>query len=285
MKVIIECDDLGLDYGFTDAISHVYNKGIATSTCIRVNGPAYNYSRKILKDKLKGIGLGIHIDLTHGPFLTNLSFFFPGKYPLTFIEIALRITFGDIKLTKALENEIDAQFKKAISAGLKIDHVNGHDHIHMIPKIFALFAKISKKYHVNKIRLVDEPFHFTFNFLNLLKFILLKSFSLINKIIAKKYELIYPDAFYGLIDTNHMSKNAILFALQNGISNNFDIIEITTHPAYKNHPKDLKIDLTDFAKKFTNLPNRQIEMEGLLDKKIVRFINKHKIKLITYKDI
>lgn len=285
MKVIIECDDFGLNYGFSDAIFRSLAQKTAKSTCIRINGYAYKYTLSLLRSKLKDIDLGIHIDLTHGPFITKIPLLFKSNYSLTYLEYFLRLLFNDKKLLKAIENEVDAQLKKAKIDKLNISHVNGHDHIHMIPKIFEVFCKYAIKYNINKIRIVNEPFHLTLNVINLAKYLLLKSFSVINIYTADKYKLKYTNAYYGLLDSNHMNQKNIIKCLKNAINKNFNVIEIALHPAYPNFHKDKRLKMSNFTQWFTNLPNRFYEYKSLSNKKLIKFIRDNNIELISYKNI
>ena len=81
---------------------------------------------------------------------------------------------------------------------LKITFVNGHDHIHMIPPIFEIVAKLCDIYSIKYIRLVNEDYYFTHNLkkdlqpfinANILKFVVLKNFIPKNMSLISKYNL------------------------------------------------------------------------------------------------
>lgn len=285
MKVIIECDDFGLNYGFSDAIHNSLIQGISKSTCIRVNGQAYKYSLSLIKTNPKIFDVGLHVDLTHGPFLTNIPLFFKSNYSITYIEYCLRLLLNDKRLIRAIENEISAQFNKLHLDKVKISHVNGHDHIHMIPKIFEIICKTAKKNGVNRIRITNEPFHLSFNFINLIKYLILKAFTKKNIKTAQKLKMKYPNSFYGLIDSNNMNLANIVKSLENAIISKFEIIEIAIHPAYPHYFKDQGLKMSRLTKWFTNLTSRTVEFGSLHDKKLIQFIENNNIKLISYKNL
>ena len=145
INVIINNDDLGLNYGFNEAISDCYTNGIATSTSIRTNGLAYKDAIRLIKGSLDGIGLGIHLNLTDGKTKTKYLQNKIGEYRRDFFGYYRDTKLHDKKLLSAIERDFNQQFDEVKKSGIALDHINSHNHIHMIPEIFEIAAKLAKK--------------------------------------------------------------------------------------------------------------------------------------------
>ncbi len=291
MKVILCNDDIGLTYGFTEAIKDTFLKGNSSSTSIRTNGIAYNYAVKLLKTKIKSIGLGLHVNLVDGKAhiskLANSS----GDYKFNFLQYLLKS--GDKSFLNDVEGEIDYQFKKVINDGLKIDHVSAHRHTYIIPAIFEIICRLCKKYNVKSIRLLQEPFYTTESVLknispfinsNIIKFWLANFFNKKNKSILKKYQLKTTEAFYGVLYTDAMDFQTIKSALDNAQKRGYKTIEILIHPAYANDPRD-KIYTSKLVNKYIHSKARRTETSAALSKKIKNLLSSPIIKLSSFRDL
>ena len=289
MKIIFHNDDFGVSHGVNSGIKDSFLKGLTTSASIRTNGPAFNEAVQLAKTKLKGMGLGLHLNLTDGkthlPFLANSKGFYKYNF-LTYLLFSY-----NRKIRKAIEKELDFQFKIAKTSGLKIDHVDGQDHIHMIPRIFEIVCKLCKKYCVRNIRLSREPYHHVGSredfrpFFNssILKLAVLNYLAKKNLAILKKYNMRSTDAFYGVLHTNFMVTPTIKAAIINAQKLGSKTIQITSHPAKINNPKD-KIYSSPFFAKYANLENRRKEFVTLLDPELIKFIKENNIRLRTFKN-
>ncbi len=51
-----------------------------------------------------------------------------------------------------LEDEIEAQFRKALACGLTITRVDSHQHLHLLPGILDILIRMCRKYNVKYIR-------------------------------------------------------------------------------------------------------------------------------------
>ena len=291
MKAVINCDDFIFNFGFSRGILKSYQKGIVTSTSIRVNTAAYANSKQLLKKELKNIGKGIHVDLTHGPFITQKLIKSSGRYGFSFLEYLFKFALPSKKLIRLVKNEVEAQIIKAEKDGIKIDHINGHDHIHMIPSIFRIFCEVAQKHDIKWIRMVNEPLYFVddiklnakiFFYGNFLKHFLLNIFSIVNKPIANKFGLKTADAFYGLTYSNNLNEEVIIKSLTNALHRGYGVVEMTSHPAQPSNPLDQKTNQDKFTAWFSNLKERRVEMQALTDPAVINFIKKNKIKLVSY---
>lgn len=291
MKAIIQSDDFGLTFGFTEAIKDCYVLGNISSTSIRTNGTAYRYAVKLLKNKLRGIGLGIHLNLVDGPThhanLANSS----GNYKFNFLQYLLLAQNN--KFLTDVKAELDWQFQQVLKDGLKVDHVSGHNHTYMIPKIFAIVCQLCRQYQIKSIRLPSEPYYLIgsltadlkplFN-LNIIKFLIVKQFSQQNKLTLKKYHLKTTDAFYGVLHTDNMSIEVIKAALQDAQERGFKVIEILGHPAYSNDPRD-KAYTSEVIRDYVRSVNRRLETATWQSPKLTDLLKATGVETISYRQL
>lgn len=291
MKVVLCNDDIGLTYGFTEAIKDTFLKGNSSSTSIRTNGPAYDYSVKLFKKELKGIGLGIHLNLVDGQAHTAKMADITGYYKYNFLQYLL--LSQNKTFLKNIEGELDFQFQKVLRDGLKIDHASSHRHTYIIPAIFEIVCKLCRKYEIKSVRLIQEPFYLTNSLTkninplintNLLKFFLSNSFANQNRAILKKYGLNSTDAFYGVLYTDSMDLQTIRAALDDAKKRKYKSIEILIHPAYPKDKRD-KIYTSQVVKDYVKLNSRRTETNVSLSKELRNLFLSKDFKLSTYKDI
>lgn len=290
MKVIFCNDDIGLTYGFTEAIKDTYLIGNSTSTSIRTNGTAYDYAVKLLKTSLKSIGLGIHLNLvdgkTHSANLANSS----GNYKFNFFKYLL--LSHNKPLLADIETDLDYQFQKVLNDGLKIDHASGHCHTYAIPAIFEIVCRLCKKYKIKSVRLLQEPFYLTtsmsknmtpFVNYNIIKLFILNYFNKQNKATLERYQLTTTDAFYGVLYTNTMNFQTVKAALDDAKKRGFKTIEILIHPAYSKDPRD-KTYTSKIIENYVRLNSRRTETAVIQSSRMKELLSSKEIKLSTYKD-
>jgi len=293
MKVIINNDDFGLSHGFNLAIEDCFKNGLTTSTSIRTNGIAYKQSVRNIIPKIGNIGLGIHLNLTDGktktPELANKS----GDYKRNFLNYLIELLWPNNTLLRLIESDIRLQFVQAIQKDrLSIDHINSHEHIHMIPPIFKIVSMLAHEFSIPFVRVANENWHLTGNIkqdlhsfinTNFLKFLVLKIFSQINIHTLKKYNLRSPDRFYGVLYSGHMNSMTIMAALQNAMKHHLPLIEILAHPVLPT-PLDTKYT-SEFIKWYSHQKERLIENSTLKDTQLKKFIGGYKIILVNYRKL
>lgn len=267
-RLIITADDFGYSRNVNRAIIKCFKNGSITSTSLLVNTKYFDESVRLLKSN-ENLDFGMHINLTEFKPLTNAKtltdrggyFFNKNKW----IE-------GHHKKAKKkeIEKEIEAQIVKALSSKLKTTHINGHNHIHVFPKVIDAVVKLAKKYKIKYIRLPLESNFRRVKQNNFTKLISQLSKTARNKI--NKNQLKATDDFYGILNMHDMDFDKlsnIVKSLKNGTS------ELMTHPAYIDRNGDV----------FHQSRQRENEINLLTNKKIIRAIKKLKINLTNFSEL
>ena len=236
-KFILNADDFGINTFFNQAIFEAYNFGILKSSSICTNGEAYEDAITNIIPNCPNLSIGVHLNIIEGKALCkNLSSLTNknNEFNNGFIQLLLK-SFNKTFL-KEVELEFKTQIEKAISSGLTIDHLDSHVHVHAIPNIFNIVCKLAKEYNIKQVRTQYEHFYFTPQlnlhkssyFVNLIKHLLLNTFSMINKPKIKKFKLTTNNYIIGVTYTGMMNQNTLYYGLK-AIKKN-SIVEALIHP-------------------------------------------------------
>lgn len=144
IKMIVNADDFGLSEAVNYGILSAYKNGIVTSTTIMAGMPSFEHAVELLKQN-PGLGCGVHMTLSlNEPVLKTHKTVVDsdGKF-------YRRITNELVKEKFDLDEVYDefcAQIDKVIDAGIKVDHLDSHHHVHVLESLQPVIEKIVKKY-------------------------------------------------------------------------------------------------------------------------------------------
>jgi hopanoid biosynthesis associated protein HpnK len=159
IRLIVNADDFGLSPSVNEAVIRAHRDGILTTASLMVNEPGFDEAVKLAKENPK-LGVGLHLTLLHGhsalppekiPGLANSQ----KEFSNSPVAVGMKYFFcGSLK--EQLRAEIHAQFKKFRSTGLKLDHVNGHLHLHLHPTIFKILMDDSEMLGITHLRFTRD---------------------------------------------------------------------------------------------------------------------------------
>lgn len=158
-RLIVNADDFGLSHSVNEAVVRAHQEGILTSASLMVNEAGFDDAVKLAKQN-PGLAVGLHLTLLQGhstlpaekiPGLVNERREF-GNDPV-FVGF---VYFIQHRLREQLRAEIHAQFEKFRSTGLRLDHVNGHLHLHLHPAIFQILMEDSDRLGIQQMRLTRD---------------------------------------------------------------------------------------------------------------------------------
>ena len=255
-KLIFTADDFGYDRYFNDAVIRAYTAGMLNSAALLTNFDGFNEAIEFYS-QMKECQLGVHLNIIEGKSLTTKETFNDG-----FIGILNKST--DKNYLNFVEKEFRAQIEKVLEY-YPAHHLNSHVHVHAIPGIFNLTCKLAKEYKIKYVRTQFERPYFVPDInkyiglaypINMVKVIILNSFTLLNKLILKNYNLSTNDYLVGVNYTGKMDVNTVKYGL-NAIKNRANVAEILVHPCYyrdenirnNQHYKEFLIFVNDELKK------------------------------------
>jgi len=147
-RLIVTADDVGLHPGMTEGAIHSHREGIVTACSIVANGVAFEDAVARLRE-VPSLDVGVHLTLVEERPLTAMRF--PRKYT-SFVPLYVLRAIS----LRAIERELRAQIERVLAAGLRVTHLNGHQHLHLLPRIFAVVMRLANEYGIGYVRIVDD---------------------------------------------------------------------------------------------------------------------------------
>lgn len=275
-RLVVHADDLGLSRSFNEGIRIAATRGRLTSTCIRVNGTAFDAAANEIVPACPHIGVGLHLNLVEGRSTrrsigrTEILCDADGAYRHGFVGLLRRS--ASKQLLAEIEADYRDQFERALDALGALDHVNSHQHSHGIPAIFEIVCRLAKEYGVTFVRLPREKpytirtvsYHLhRWYVANLAKIALLNTMARRNRRIAARVGVQTNDWFVGIGYTGFMNAATLRAGLV-ALPRNAGIVEVLLHPcAISGEPDEafLDADLRDYVIQ----PARREELRTLCD--------------------
>jgi predicted glycoside hydrolase/deacetylase ChbG (UPF0249 family) len=155
----VNADDLGMSPGITRAIFTGYEEGIVTSTSLLATGTFFDEAIACLAEHPR-LGVGVHLCLhEERPVLP------PERIPSLVGEEGRLLPLSGV-LRKALlgklaadevEAELAAQVSRALGAGVAVDHLDSHCHLHAFPPIARVVRRVAERFGIRHVRRTEAP--------------------------------------------------------------------------------------------------------------------------------
>lgn len=135
--LIVNADDLAADEDRNAGIFEAIEEGVVTSVSVLANGPALeDAANRIRSLKKRRLSVGLHFNLSQGDplvpdhrILVGPDGRFLGKEAAH--QLLRRTSSPDLE--REIGRELAAQTAKLQQAGIAIDHIDGHQHVHVFP--------------------------------------------------------------------------------------------------------------------------------------------------------
>ena len=142
-KLIVTADDVALDRGMTAGAIEAHRHGIVTACSIVANGREFDDAVARLRD-CPSLEVGIHLTLVEERALTTGETM-PRNY--------VRYLFSR---RRDPERELRAQIERVLAAGFRVTHLNGHQHLHQLPRMSRIVQRLAREYGINYVRVVND---------------------------------------------------------------------------------------------------------------------------------
>jgi hopanoid biosynthesis associated protein HpnK len=146
-RLIVNADDLGLTPGVNRGILRAFQDGIVTSASLLVTGSAFDEAVALARQNPK-LDVGLHLTLVEEravlrrevlPTLVDET----GRFPRTRGEFFRHAILGRISWEE-VEREIAAQIARFQKTGLRLSHLDSHQHLHMFPPVFQIVRRLTR---------------------------------------------------------------------------------------------------------------------------------------------
>ncbi len=269
-KLIVTADDFGISKEVNEAVETAHMSGILTATSLMV-GEAFADDAINRARDMPDLGVGLHVALSRSrpvsppeqiPDLVDSN----GLMRPDLVSAGFRFFFLPA-VRHQLEREITAQFDAFAKSGLRLDHVNAHNHLHLHPTVLNLMLKIGKAYGMKSIRLPRGTNSRGIGALFLSPWLILMASRL------RSHGIRHNDVLLGLDETGALDTKTLISLIE-GLSD--QTAELMCHPA-----TGPWADMDPMAKEF----HHDLEFRALIDTATIDAIKTDGIELVAYRDI
>jgi predicted glycoside hydrolase/deacetylase ChbG (UPF0249 family) len=158
--IAVTADDFGLCREIDEAICLLHDRGIVRRASLIVNTPSFDASVEALQQR-PALDVAIHLNLTDGrpvlpadavPTLVDAGGSFPGG---RHYGIVGRILSGRMSRDE-VHREWRAQIAKAQGAGVVLQELNSHGHLHLLPHLHGIVLALRHEFDIPRVRLVHS---------------------------------------------------------------------------------------------------------------------------------
>ena len=156
--LIINADDFGMSAGINRGILEAAEARVVTSASLMVNMPASDDALRAARTMGRAVSVGLHLTLTVGRPLTRAASLVDvesGEF-LPLPRLFARAVAGRIRPAEVVQ-ECQAQIARARGLGLAITHLDGHQHVHVLPGVSEAVRHTVRIEHVPVVRRPAEP--------------------------------------------------------------------------------------------------------------------------------
>jgi predicted glycoside hydrolase/deacetylase ChbG (UPF0249 family) len=142
-EVIVNADDFGLVREIDRAVVRGHEAGLITSATLMPNGESAPEAAGLAS--ARGLGVGLHFTLTFGePLAPRARSLVGGDGRFgSRRSLMARAIRGGLDADD-IERELDAQWSRLVELGVRPTHLDGHQHIQVIPVIDAVIARFAR---------------------------------------------------------------------------------------------------------------------------------------------
>lgn len=158
-RLIVTADDAGLHESINAAIVRTHREGIVTACSVVANGAAFADAVERLKT-VPSLSVGVHLTFVEEKpllpldavrSLTNRA----GSFVTDYRRFVARALGGRVNWLE-LERELRAQIERVAASGLPVEHLNGHQHLHLLPPVLTIVRRLAREYSIRYVRIVND---------------------------------------------------------------------------------------------------------------------------------
>ena len=151
VRLIVNADDFGASAAVNAGVARGHTDGIITSASLMAGGAGFDGALRLL-DGLPTLGVGVHLTLVGGAPVLNQAaaptlIDDAGRLPRSAAQFARRY-FGGKILLKDVRAELAAQMARVRDAGVRITHIDSHQHLHNFPGAADIALALAKEFGV-----------------------------------------------------------------------------------------------------------------------------------------
>lgn len=249
MRIVLHADDFGASENVNRNIIEAWLANGLDSVSVLANGDAIHEAASYVNAHAeRPLQLVAHLNLSEGlPTAT------PSRVPLLldkserlcqgFVGIWIKWLLSNKKMRESLQYQVELEWREQIKkiitvfAPRRISGLDGHVHLHMLPFLFPIAAKLAKEFSLSEIRVSSEHMHccpresIRIGFLvNLIKHVLLNLLSVSARKWVNRNRISSADSVAGVLYSGFMTLCTAEAAIKAARRLNLNWVEIIFHP-------------------------------------------------------
>lgn len=140
-KLVVNADDFGFTRDVNRGIVEAHRNGILTATTLMATGAAFEDAVQLAAEN-PALDVGCHLVLVGS-----------APFPASVAQLTRAVALGRIKIY----DELAAQVRRIVEAGVRPSHLDTHKHTHLLPPVLDAVARISEEFRIPWVR---RPFDF-----------------------------------------------------------------------------------------------------------------------------
>lgn len=235
-SLIINADDAGLSGSINEAVRACYRANVITGTSLMACGTKFAEAAGML-GRIGRPEVGVHLTLTGGlPPCTQDRMRIRsllregGRFPRDHRSFAA-LYFRRKIAPEHVRTELAEQIEKVKNGGLRVTHLDGHEHIHMFPDVLKVTLSLALEFGVPYVRLPRENarvLRWAFSIRDLIRYASLRSFTPGAVDQMSRAKIVHNDRFLGHFHAGRISDD-ILSSMMDGLGEG--VTELAVHPA------------------------------------------------------
>lgn len=277
--LIVNADDLGLSAGINRAIFAAHEDGIVTSASLMSTGVLFEEAVCELRQHPR-LGVGVHLCLHDDEPVSA-----PGRIPSLVGEngrmlplglVIRRVMTGAIKV-EHIETEYAAQVARAREAGVDVDHLDSHCHLHAFPPVARAVRRVADHFAIRCIRKPEASGWFDYSSAPVARYPLataITAFSKLSRALSGR-GLLNPDRFVGLVQSGAIDKSWVERAVRSLKPGT--LTELMIHPGDGTDPGGASEDHGPMQ--------RKKELEAVTAPEVLAAIRERRVQLVNYRHL
>lgn len=262
IRLIVNADDFGFTRDVNQGIVEAHLHGILTATTLMANGDAFDDAVALAR-KTPTLDVGCHLVLVQGRSVLHPS----RELPATLKDLISALRRREIPI----QDEIFAQIRRILAAGIQPTHLDTHKHTHLLPPVLEAVARAAREFNIPWVR---RPFDFGID----------GKARLTKRVVSLGMQILRPrfaSALSGLRTTDHFAGFQITGTLNDGSLAETLMRLPPGLTEFMCHPGHLGPELRNAATRLK--ASREIELAALLSPRTRQVIEQRGIQLMNYR--
>jgi predicted glycoside hydrolase/deacetylase ChbG (UPF0249 family) len=155
--MVVNADDFGISARINEGIVVSHRAGIVTATSLMAVGSAFEQAVQCCR-AAPALDVGVHLTLVaERPLLARRSSLAgdDGRFPESAAAFLRRWLTGSIRRAD-VQAEWSAQIERVLDHGIRVTHLDSHQHVHILPGLADLSLNLAARYNIPFVRVPVE---------------------------------------------------------------------------------------------------------------------------------